>query len=1108
MDPLSVTASIIAIVQLTGVIIGCLNDLKGTSKDRAQCAMEISNVSSLLVTLMYRLEEVSSNDGSYGEVQALAAADGHIDQYRSALEQLQSKLTSSTSSRTKIGGALSWKFGKEEIANILGRIERLKSLTQIALGIDHFKLSQALKTETTVISSKIKSMQTDTIATKVGVKSIQESHDSEQYRVVMDWLSSTDFPAQQSDIISKRQEGTGKWFVESLEFANFLQGAKQTLFCPGIPGAGKTMISAIAVDHIRKAFQGDNVGVAYIYNNYNRQEEQVATKLVAAILKQLVQGRPLYGEPVTALHKQHAGEGTRPSLAEICTSLNSVLNSYSKVYIIIDALDEYTDNEGIRSELITMLRTVQTSTNTSLMVTSRPDLGTEKLFQGTPELKIQANDADVKQYVVGRLDRFPKCVRNDEELQAEIQDGIVRAVDGMFLLAPLHLDSLEDEITKKAIRSGLKNLPRGSAAVNETYDKAIKRIERQPLKRSERAKTVLSWITYAERQLTTTELCHALAVEEGDSELDEDNIPDIEDITSVCAGLVAVDKESNVIRLVHYTTQEYFRGIRETWNPKAQEEIASTCLTYLSFQTFSTGHCNNDEEFESRILQNPFLDYAARYWGTHALTVQQAIKDLALPFLCNMNQLSCSTQIMFLTEYNYRGYSQRTAKNQTGIHVAAVFGMAYLLQELMPSDGNKDCIHIHAHDSSGRDDVVVDSKDTEGWTPLSWAARSGHEAIVELLVRRDDVVADSKDTRGWTPLSWAARSGHEAIVELLIKRDDVVADSKDKTGRTPLSLAAGQGQEAVVKLLVKRDDVIADLEDGVGQTPLSLAAQGGHEAVVKLLVERDDVIANLRDNSGRTPLLWAAESGHEAVVKLLLDRDDVVVDSKDNDGRTPLSYAADEGHKAIVKLLIKRGDVVADSKDNDGRTPLSIAAEYGHEEIVQLFLKRNDVDPSSKDNNGHTPLWWVANSSLWVHESRREAFVKLLERDIIPDSKDKDGRTPLSIAAERGFEAGIRLLLERNDVDPSSKDNNGRTPLWWTLLLERNDVDPNSKDKDGHTPLCWATESSQDDNWWLTAEEKREAVAMRKAIAKLLTHRIAEDNRKRAQTEDHLETTS
>ncbi|KFZ04599.1 hypothetical protein V502_10030, partial [Pseudogymnoascus sp. VKM F-4520 (FW-2644)] len=295
MDPLRVTASIIAIVQLTSVIIVCLNDVKGASKDRALCAIEILNVSSLLVTLMYRLDEASSNDGWYMEVQALAAANGPINQYRSALEQLQSKLTSTASSGLKkVSSALTWKFSKGEVTNILTRIERLKSLTQIALEMDHFKLSQALKKDTTVITST--------------VRSLQEMQDSRQYRVITDWLSSTEFPAQQSDFISRRQEGTGLWF--------------------------------------KKAFQGDNVGVAYIYCNYKRRETQTATDLLAAILKQLVQERPLYGEPVATLHKQHADRRTGPSLDEIRTALNSVLNSYSKAYIIIDALDECTDSDG------------------------------------------------------------------------------------------------------------------------------------------------------------------------------------------------------------------------------------------------------------------------------------------------------------------------------------------------------------------------------------------------------------------------------------------------------------------------------------------------------------------------------------------------------------------------------------------------------------------------------------------------------------------------------------------------------------------------------------------------------------------------------------------
>lgn len=67
---------------------------------------------------------------------------------------------------------------------------------------------------------------------------------------------------------------------------------------------------------------------------------------------------------------------------------------------------------------------------------------------------------------------------------------------------------------------------------------------------------VLAWITCAKRPLTTTtvELQSALSVEMNESDLDEDNLPDLIDMVSVCAGLVTIDAQSNVIRLVHYTT--------------------------------------------------------------------------------------------------------------------------------------------------------------------------------------------------------------------------------------------------------------------------------------------------------------------------------------------------------------------------------------------------------------------------------------------------------------------------------------------------------------------------------------------------------------------------
>lgn len=84
----------------------------------------------------------------------------------------------------------------------------------------------------------------------------------------------------------------------------------------------------------------------------------------------------------------------------------------------------------------------------------------------------------------------------------------------------------------------------------------MERIEGQLADSQELAKQALGWITCSKRPLTTLELQHALAVEIGQSSLDEDNLPEIDDVVSVCAGLVTIDEGSGIIRLVHYTTQE------------------------------------------------------------------------------------------------------------------------------------------------------------------------------------------------------------------------------------------------------------------------------------------------------------------------------------------------------------------------------------------------------------------------------------------------------------------------------------------------------------------------------------------------------------------------
>jgi hypothetical protein len=92
-------------------------------------------------------------------------------------------------------------------------------------------------------------------------------------------------------------------------------------------------------------------------------------------------------------------------------------------------------------------------------------------------------------------------------------------------------------------------LPKGLDALDSAYKEAMERIQGQVADSQELAKQVLSWIACAKTPLTTLELRHALAVEIGEPELDEENLPEVEDMVSVCAGLVIVDEASNIIRL-------------------------------------------------------------------------------------------------------------------------------------------------------------------------------------------------------------------------------------------------------------------------------------------------------------------------------------------------------------------------------------------------------------------------------------------------------------------------------------------------------------------------------------------------------------------------------
>lgn len=269
------------------------------------------------------------------------------------------------------------------------------------------------------------------------VKLVRYQEDKEQ-QAILDWLTPTDYAPQQNDFLKQRQAGSGKWLLDSAEFKSWLETKKQTLFCPGIPGAGKTILTSIVVEELSTRIQDESSnGIAYVYCNFKRQNEQTLEDLLASVLKQLAQARSSLPQSVRSLHDRCRSKNSRPSMDDVSTVLHSVAAEFSRVFILVDALDECRVNDSCRAKLLTQLSQLQTKCGVNLFATSRfiPDI--TEIFEGDIWLEIRASEQDVHRYVEGHIDELPRFVRRDPDLQQEISSEIVKTIDGMYeLLTP------------------------------------------------------------------------------------------------------------------------------------------------------------------------------------------------------------------------------------------------------------------------------------------------------------------------------------------------------------------------------------------------------------------------------------------------------------------------------------------------------------------------------------------------------------------------------------------------------------------------------------------------------------------------------------------------
>ncbi|CAI7672767.1 unnamed protein product [Penicillium viridicatum] len=845
------------------------------------------------------------------------------------------------------------------------------------------------------------------------VHNISSFATTEQTRQVLEWLTSLDFDKNHHDYMKLIEPDTGLWFLNSAEFTQWLSHANKSLLCPGIPGVGKTFISAIVVNHLKvKVQRNPEIQACCIFCSHQPRHEDSNFDLSLSLLRQLAVKNSTLLVNIESMYKRHSEYRTRPTAAEIDAELLRTAGSYEMIYIVVDALDEHHDSSPEdRMLLLEKLFKLQEYAPVNILVTSRPNTEILAAFKNCMIKEIEAQPDDMEKYINRVIPSFRSKITQFPEVQQRVRQEVIHRADGIFLLATLHVQYLKDRPTRGSLKESLMLLPHGKNSLQSAYGNVLTRIKNQDEECVKMARSALAWLAYSRRALFAKELRHALGTRLGKGELDQDDLPASEIIDTLCAGLVVFDQESGIIRLVHYTTKEFLIG--HPFLQNAETEITQTAITYLSFGCFSSGRSTKPDQYTHRQKQYPLHHYCAQNWASHALIAlseSDQLIDFLFEFLNKESNVFAAGQAMMAhsilgdqKEFFFSNWLDFIPRRLTKVHLVAYGGLSVMISRYI--DSNED----------------MEVGDSEGKTPLAYAAQKGHLVTAKIILESSNVHADGKDNRGATPLLLAASGGHTELVKVLLQYG-ADPDSRDNYGNSPLCGAAEIGNTDIMKILLDNGASIdyqcasEAIEDG---TPLLLAWASDNKDALQLLLDHgaDPDFAN---EGGDTLLSAAARNNDEELVNRLLEKG-VRIDPKGNLGSTPLSYAVEGGYISVVKTLLSAN---ADVNTQGSRLEncLMSAIEYGHDDIAALLLQ-HEIDPNLRNRSSETALFYA------VRKSNKGLVDLLLGRGADPNIQDKAGETVLFITSRKGQQAMTDCLLH-NGANAFIRNNHEQTALF------------------------------------------------------------------------------
>jgi hypothetical protein len=635
--------------------------------------------------------------------------------------------------------------------------------------------------------------------------------------------------------IDTAAKGTCEWLLGHEAYASWATCDRTLLWIKGKPGSGKSTLLEYALKNVMKMPGiGDRTLVlSFFFHGRGSELQRTPDGLFRSLLHQVLRAVPDALPDLIDKFLEQKDEEWRwgPNEVERLfeSSLPKVLESRS-VWLFVDALDECGEENAVKlvDKFKSVLQGLPSTGSQFRICFSCRHYPILDLDYGLEICLEHENKQDISTYVQARLPAQTSSMVTSQTsftVPARIPAAIIGRADGVFMWARLVIDRVLHLVRKgkgwKDIEAELQVIP---PDLDELYKNLVQDMDEKPV-----SLKLIQWICFAIWPLSLNELRFAMIVDADcrhkslrqcqavEDYANDDHIMERRLKTLSCGLVEAVPSSGSMtVQFIHQSVKDFFiekglsalEGSQDVAKAETKDhlegiahyKLSRTCIRYLAMDEIAQSKIDDRADLMSAF---PLLDYATRSWVAHVKQseARKISQDDLLSYFAWPSEalLQLWTRVYRIIER----YSRDCPENETRmVHIVSRYQLMGSLRMI-----------LQMADQVGTN---IDAKDHTGRTPLSWAAGSGHEAVVKLLVERDDVEADSRDNNGQTPLSWAARRGREAIVKLLVERDDVEADSRDNNGRTPLWYAADRGHEAVVTLLW-------------------YAADRGHEAVVTLL---------------------------------------------------------------------------------------------------------------------------------------------------------------------------------------------------------------------------------------------------------------------------------